>query len=181
MPQKLTETIQLDRRTKLNHELFIRVLTEVQARLDPLEILRDGLETAIKRYADFVRDRTDLILGPKTIEINALIAELTEATDTAKADLEEGATNALAQIQPQIDEALEDVETALSAIATAITNADAAIAAAVASAGTATTNATNAATAANAAAAGVASAIVASLADTQAQARRQAIAFAVAL
>ena len=124
MPQKLTETIPLDRRTKLNHELFIRILTEVQARLDPLEILKDGLDAAIKRYADFVRDRTDLILGPKTAEIEALLLELTTAIATAQADLQAGAENALAQIQPLIDAALTAVDNAIAELTTAISQAN---------------------------------------------------------
>lgn len=138
MQQRLTETIKIDRHTKLNGELFILLLTEIQARLDPLEILKDGLEAAIKRYADFVRDRTDLILGPKMAEIAALLLELTTILATAKADLEEGAEDALAQIQPQIDAKLAAVTTAIATLATAVGQANTARDGANAAAATAT-------------------------------------------
>lgn len=126
MQQKLTDTIKLDRRTKLNHELFIRILTEIQAHFDPLEILKDGLETAIKRYADFVRERTDLILGPKMDEIAEKLLDLTTMISTARADLEAGAAHALDQIQPQITAKLAEVTTAISGLNTAISQANAA-------------------------------------------------------
>lgn len=148
MPQKLIETIKLDRRTKLNHELFIRMLTEIQGHLDPLEVLKDGLDTAIKRYSDFVRERTDLILGPKIGEIEEKLLDLTTMISTAQADLEAGSEHALDQIQPQITAKLAEVTTAISGLNTAISQANAA-----------RDGANTAAGAANTAAAGVNTAI----------------------
>lgn len=181
MPVKLTESIKLNRNTFIDVALLTKILLEIQAHLDPLEILKDGLEAAIRRYADFVRERTDLILGPKIEEIEEKLLDLTTMISTARADLEAGAEDALAQIQPQITAKLADVVAAISALEAAVTTGNAAIATAVSQANAARDGANAAASAANAAAAGVSAAIDGSLAETQAKARRQAIAFAVAL
>lgn len=139
MPVKLIEAIKLDRKTQLDVALLIKILMEIQAHLDPLEILKDGLEAAIKQYADFVRERTDLLLGPKMDEIVEKLSDLTAMISTARADLEAGAEDALAQIQPQITAKLAEVTTALSGLAMAISQANAARDSANAAAGTATT------------------------------------------
>lgn len=139
MPVKLTESIKLNRNTFVDVALLTKILLEIQAHLDPLEILKDGLEAAIRRYADFVRERTDLILGPKIEEIEEKLLDLTTMISTARADLEAGAEEALSQIQPQITAKLAEVTTAISGLATAISQANAARDSANAAAGTATT------------------------------------------
>lgn len=139
MPQKLTETIKLTRDTRLDVALLLKILIEVQARLDPLELLKDGLEAAIKTYSDFVLSRVDLILGPASEEITEKLATLTGLLETAEAALAAGTEGALAAIQPQIDAALADVVSALDLAATATSAANAAAAAANAAAAGITT------------------------------------------
>ncbi|TAA54637.1 hypothetical protein [Shinella sp. JR1-6] len=148
MPVKLTESIKLNRNTFVDVALLTKILLEIQAHLDPLEILKDGLEAAIKQYAAFVRERTDLILGPKMDEIAEKLLDLTTMISTARADLEAGAEHALDQIQPQITAKLAEVTTAISGLNTAISQANAA-----------RDGANTAAGAANTAAAGVNTAI----------------------
>lgn len=155
---------------EINTDLWNGLIREVQNRLAKLEILRDGLEGVLAQSQTIALDRINEVLTPAIEQINADLETLAGMIETAQADLHDATEGALASIQPQIDAKLAAVDVALAALASAVS-----------AAGAATTDANAAAAAANAAAAGVAAAIASALATTQAQARRQAIAFAVAL
>jgi hypothetical protein len=173
----LAELFPVDDDTDLDVEFATKLIREISQRLAALAILREGLEAAIRQAQDIALLRINEILGPARQQVEDMITSLTAMLATAQAALQAATQDALAQIQPQIDEKLAAVDTALTALATAVSNANTAVSGAV-SAATAAANAANtAAGTANAAAAGVGAAISTALAETNAL----MIAYSVAL
>jgi hypothetical protein len=145
--RSVAELFPVDDQTDFDPEFFNPLIREISQRIAALEILRGGLEVAFSQAQEITLLRVNDILGPAAVTVNGMIATLQGLLATAAADLEEGAEEALAQIQPQID--------AIIAAATTATG----------QANTARDGANTAATAANAAAAGVAAAIAAAIVD----------------
>lgn len=171
----------VDGKTRLGGTYFNPLHKRIDQRVSVLESLKVSWEDATALLTSQGLTRIDAVLGPAFEEIDASIATLSGILAGAQADLDAAAEGALDQIQPQIDDKLDAMDAAIAALNAAVTAGNAAIAAAVGQANTARDAANAAATAANDAAEGVQDAIDGSLAETQAKARRQAIAFAIAL
>ncbi|MCO5153386.1 MULTISPECIES: hypothetical protein [unclassified Shinella] len=182
----------IDGKTRLGEAYFNPLNKRIDQRVSALEELKVSWQDATDLLTSQGLGRIDAVLGPAFEEIDQSLATLAIMLATAQTDLNAAAEGALEQIQPQIDAKLDAMDLAITALNAAVMAGNAAIASAVAagnssistaveSAASATSAATTAASAATAAASGVAAAIASAIATTQAQARRQAIAFAIAL
>ena len=115
--RKLVEVFPVTRATRLDTTFIVALLVELQNRLDPLEILKDGLETAIKRYADFVRERVDAILGPGQQQVSKAVEDALAALERAQtllAQLQAGVIS-IEQVSG-LATAIGDIEEALSGL-----------------------------------------------------------------
>lgn len=109
---------------EINTDLWNGLIREVQNRLAKLEILRDGLEGVLAQSQTIALDRINEVLTPAIEEIENDLETLDQLIEAAQSDLQEATDDAIAQIQPQIDAKLEDVDTAISGLATAISQAN---------------------------------------------------------
>ena len=122
--RKLVEVFPVSRATRLDPQFIVALLVELQNRLDPLEVLKDGLETAIKRYADFVRERVDTILGPGQQQVSKAVEDALAALEqvqTLLVQLQAGVisieqVSGLATSIGDIEEALSDLSQAVAAL-----------------------------------------------------------------
>ena len=119
--RKLVEVFPVSRATRLDPPFIVALLVELQNRLDPLEVLKDGLETAIKRYADFVRERVDAILGPGQQQVSKAVEDALAALEqvqTLLVQLQNGVIS-IEQVSG-LATAIGDIEDALSGLSQAV-------------------------------------------------------------